>query len=82
MIHIPITEFKNNLTNLLEQVITFQEPITICTEDGNAVMLSEEYYTGLLETLYLNSIPGLKESILEGASVPTSSLIPETEVQW
>ena len=82
MIHIPITEFKNNLTNLLEQVITFQEPITICTEDGNAVMLSEKYYTGLLETLYLNSIPGLKESILEGASVPTSSLIPETEVQW
>jgi len=45
-------------------------------------VLSEEDYKGLMETLYLSSIPGLKESILEGANTPTSELVAESEVQW
>lgn len=67
---------------MLEQTIKHNEKLTITTKDGNAVMLCEEYYTGLLETLHLNSIPGLKEAILEGANTPTSSFVPESEVKW
>ena len=82
MTNIHITTFRKNLFELLEQTIKYNEPINISTKDGNAVVLSEEDYKGLMETLYLSSIPGLKESILEGANTPTSELIPESEVQW
>lgn len=77
-----ITNFRKNLFELAEQTIKFNTPVTISTKDGNAVVLSEEDYNSLMETLYLSSIPGLKESILEGANTPTSELIPESEVQW
>ncbi|MBI9096519.1 MAG: type II toxin-antitoxin system Phd/YefM family antitoxin [Sphaerochaeta sp.] len=82
MTNINITNFRRNLFELLEQTIKFNEPVNISTKDGNAVVLSEEDYKGLMETLYLSSIPGLKESILEGANTPTSELVAESEVQW
>ena len=82
MTNIHITTFRKNLFELLEQTIKYNEPINISTKDGNAVVLSEEDYKGLMETLYLSSIPGLKESILEGANTPTSELVAESEVQW
>jgi PHD/YefM family antitoxin component YafN of YafNO toxin-antitoxin module len=82
MININITNFRRNIFELLEQTIKFNEPVNISTKDGNAVVLSEEDYKGLMETLYLSSIPGLKESILEGANTPTSELVAESEVQW
>lgn len=77
-----ITNFRKNLFELLEQTIMYNEPVNISTKIGNAVVMSEEDYNGLMETLYLCSIPGLRESILEGANTPTSELIPESEVQW
>jgi len=76
------TIFRSNLFELLEQTIKCNEPITISTKEGNAVVLSEEDYKALMETLYLSSIPGFKESILEGANTPTSELVAESEVQW
>jgi len=77
-----ITNLRKNLFDLLEQTIMFNEPVTIRTKVGNAVIMSEEDYNGLMETLYLCSIPGLRESIQEGANTPTSELIPESDFQW
>ncbi|MGB4406884.1 MAG: type II toxin-antitoxin system Phd/YefM family antitoxin [Sphaerochaeta sp.] len=82
MTNINSTNFRRNLFELLEQTIKFNEPIIISTKDGNAVLLSEKDYKELMKTLYLGSIPGLKESILEGANTPTSELVAESEVQW
>lgn len=60
------TAFRKNLFGMLEQTIKFNEPININTRLGNAVVLSEEDYNGLMETLHLSSIPKLKEAIVEG----------------
>ena len=56
--------------------------INITTKNGNAVVLSEEDYNGLTETLHLTSVPGMKEKIAEGLKTLLSECIPEDEVNW
>ena len=77
-----ITNFRKNIFALLEQTIKYNEPVNISTKDGNAVILSEEDYRGLMETLYLSSLPGMKETIIEGLNTPLDECIPEEEVVW
>ena len=76
------TNFRKSIFTMLEQTIKYNEPINISTKDGNAVVLSEEDYNGLMETLYLSSIPGMKEKIVEGLQTPVSECIPESEISW
>jgi hypothetical protein len=45
--------------HLLEQTIKYNEPVNISTKDGNAVIISEEDYNGLMETVYFCSIPNM-----------------------
>lgn len=58
------------------------EPINISTKDGNAIVISEEDYNGLMETLYLSGIPAMKEKIIEGMNTPLDECVPESEVDW
>lgn len=82
MLNTNITNFRKNILGLLEQTIKFNEPVNISTKDGNAVVLSEEDYNGLMETLYLCSIPGMKEKVMEGLNTPLNECLPENEVEW
>ncbi len=82
MNNISITHFRKNIFTLLEQTIRFNEPLYINTKNGNAVVLSEEDYNGLMETLALTSNPVLKEKLLEGLHTPLSECIPESEAEW
>lgn len=82
MLNINISHFRKNIFDLLEQTIRFNEPITITTKNGNAVVLSEEDYNDLMETLHLSSIPGMKEKITDGLKTPLSECVPESEVEW
>ena len=82
MMNINATNFRKNIFSILEQTIKYNEPVNITTKDGNAVVMSEEDYTGLMETLYLASIPSVKESIVEGLNTHFSECIPESKVQW
>lgn len=50
-----ITNFRKNAFDYVEQTIKYNQPINITTKDGNAVLLSEEDYSGIMETLYLVS---------------------------
>ena len=77
-----ITNFRKNLYSMVENTVRFNEPVNITTKDGNAVMISEEEYLGLLETLYLTSVPGMKEKLLEGLDTPLSETVSEEEVVW
>lgn len=77
-----ITNFRKDIYELLEQTIKFNEPINISTKHGNAVVLSEEDYNNLMETLYISSIPGLKEDVIEGLKEPLENCISEDEVEW
>ena len=64
MTNINITNFRKDIYALLEQTINFNEPINISTKNGNAVVLSEEDYNSLIETLYITSVPNLKEELI------------------
>ena len=77
-----ITNFRKNLYSRVENTVRFNEPVNITTKDGNAVMISEEEYLGLIETLHLTSVPGMKETLVEGLNTPLSETAPEEEVVW
>ena len=82
MTNINVTNFRKNLYELLEQTIKYNEPINISTKNGNAVVMSEEDYNDLMETLYISSIPGLKEDIIEGMKESLEDCVDEDEVDW
>ena len=77
-----VTNFRKNIFSMLEQTIKYNEPINISTKDGNAVVLSEEEYQGMLETIYLMSIPEMKEKLIEGKNTPLSECVSESAVEW
>ena len=77
-----VTNFRKNIFSMLEQTIKYNEPINISTKDGNAVVLSEEEYQGMLETIYLMSIPEMKDKLIEGKNTPLSECVSESEVDW
>lgn len=82
MINTNATNFRKNMFSILENTIKYNEPVNISTKEGNAVLLSEEEYNGLMETLYLSSIPGMKEEIIEGINTPVEECISSDEVEW
>lgn len=74
-----ITNARTNLFKLADQVIKFNDVVNITTKDGNVVLLSEEDYNALIETIYLYSMPGMKESIEEGVNTPLDEC---SELNW
>lgn len=60
------TELRKNLFNTLDEVIEYNNPVTVNTRKGNAVILSEEDYNGMLETIYILSQTGLYKKIKDG----------------
>ena len=60
------TNARKNLYKLIEEVNNSSTPVTITnSKGGNAVLMSEDDYKSIQETLYLYSVPGLVESILD-----------------
>jgi len=79
MINTNATSFRKQLFELIDQTIKYNEPVNISTKNGNAVLISEEEYNNLVETLYLNSIPGMREKLEEGISTPLEEC---DEFEW
>lgn len=77
-----ITNFRKNSFSMVENAIRFNEPVTITTKAGNAVLISEEEYNGLIETVYLSSISGMKEKLIDGLNTRLSETVAEAEVSW
>ena len=73
---------SNRLHAMIESAIRYNEPINIVTKSGNAVIVSEDEYNSLLETVNLLSIPGMKEKLLNGKATPVDECMTEDEVQW
>ena len=77
-----VTNFRKNIFSVFEQTIKYNEPANISTKDGNAVIISEDDYNGLMETLYLMSSPKTRKQIAEGLKTKPDECIPEDEVDW
>ena len=82
MTNINITNFRKNVFDYVSQAIEFNEVVNISTKNGNAVIMSEEDYNSLMETLYLSGYPNVKKEIIEGLKTPIEECIPEDEVAW
>lgn len=82
MTNVNVTNFRKDIYELLDQTIKYNEPINISTKNGNAIVLSEEDYNNIMETLYISSIPGLKEDIIKGLKEPIDDCVDEKEVEW
>lgn len=72
MTTVNITNARQELFKLANACIKFNDRVTVSTKDGNFIMLSEQDYNNLLESLYLAGIPGMYESIKEGVETPLS----------
>jgi antitoxin YefM len=77
---ISATEAQNRIISLMEEIAEEHKPIKITGENSNAVLLSEEDWNAIQETLYLLSIPNMRESIIEGMNTPIEDC--ETELVW
>ena len=82
MMHINATALRKNLFVILSNAIKYNEIININTKDGNAVILSEEDFNGLIATLELSSDPLLKEKLLKGKNEASEDCIDIDEVNW
>jgi prevent-host-death family protein len=75
-----VTEARTKLIALIEQVASTHEPVLITGKQANAVLISEVDWHSIKETVYLLSIPGMRESIIEGLNTPIEEC--DDEVEW
>ena len=75
-----IAKAKGILGELVEEVASNHEPVYIKGEDASAVLLDEDDWRAIQETLYLLSIPGMRESIREGLQTPLNEC--SEELDW
>ncbi|MBK6291134.1 MAG: type II toxin-antitoxin system Phd/YefM family antitoxin [Ignavibacteria bacterium] len=74
------SEARANLYKLIDEAMESHEPITITGKRGNAVLISADDWSAIQETLYLLSVPGMRESILSGRAEPLSK--SKKELDW
>ncbi len=74
------TEARAKLYSLIDEASNSHEPIRITGKRANAVLLSEEDWNAINETLYLVSIPGMRESIQEGMKTELEEC--DKELTW
>ncbi|MCW8963855.1 MAG: type II toxin-antitoxin system Phd/YefM family antitoxin [Gammaproteobacteria bacterium] len=63
-----VTEARSRLHSLIDEATDTHQPVVITGKRGNAVLVSEEDWNAISETLYLLSVPGMRESIKEELS--------------
>ena len=74
------TEARKKLYALVDDVAESHDPIQIVGKRNSAVLVSEEDWRAIQETLYLSSIPGMRDSIREGLKTPVEEC--EEELDW
>ena len=73
------TEARTKLYRLIDQTTLSHEPVVITGKRGNAVLISEEDWRSVQETMYLLNIPGMRESIRDGLATPVEDCIEDLD---
>ena len=74
------TEARAKLYRLIDETSMTHEPIVITGKRGNAVLVSENDWRAIQETMYLLNIPGMRESIQDGLATPIEEC--KEEIDW
>ncbi len=77
---ISVSQARSNIYTLIDETAASHEPVLITGKRNNVVMISEEDWRAIEETLYLNAIPGMTESIKEAMEAPDSEF--SEEIKW
>ena len=77
---IPVNEAQQQLQDLIDSVSQSHQPIVIAGQSSNAVLVSESDWASVQETLYLLSVPGMRESIRDGLATPVEKC--DQELEW
>ena len=80
MITMTATQARANLYKLLDQIAQTNEPIQITGKRNVGVLVGEEDWRSIQETLYLLSVSGMRESIIEGMETPIEEC--SKELDW
>lgn len=80
MTNMTATEARRQLYKLVDEVQESHEPVRISGKRGNAMLIGEDDWRAVQETLYLVSIPGMRESIIEGMATPVEDL--DESLDW
>lgn len=75
-----VTQARAKLYSLIDEAASTHQPIVITGKRNSAVLLSESDWNAINETLYLLSVPGMRESIREGLKAETSECL--TDLDW
>ncbi len=78
---IPIDQAQNQIDNLVNQTNDNHQPILLSGSQNNAVLIAESDWKSIQETLYLYSIPGMVESIIEGGNTPLEDCVDEASIR-
>ena len=80
MTTVNVTEARANRYKLIDDASVSHEPVVITGKRGNAVLLAQEDWNSINETLYLVSVPGMRETIIEGMQENLKET--STELEW
>ncbi len=82
MTNVNVSNFRENLYQYVKNTVEHNDIINVTTKNGNAILMSEEDYYGLIETLYLNNSKKTIEDIEEAEDTPQDERISLSEVEW
>ncbi|WP_062063970.1 type II toxin-antitoxin system Phd/YefM family antitoxin [Cellvibrio sp. OA-2007] len=74
-----VSEARSNLYRLIDEAADSHQPVLITGKRNNAILISEEDWTAIQETLYLLSVPGMRESIRESMAEPIDKCAKELD---
>jgi len=77
---IRVSEARDRLYRLVDEAAESHEPVVITGKRGSAVLVAEDDWRAIQETLYLLSVPGIRESIRAGMATPADEC--DTEPGW
>ena len=80
MKQVQLKDVQEKYEQILEDAMVSGEPVEILKETGNAILVSEEVWRGMTETLNLMSVPGMRESICSGMCEPITHTT--TALDW
>jgi antitoxin YefM len=71
---------RTNLYRLIDEAASSHQPVIITGKRANAVLVSQEDWSAIQETLFLLSIPNMRESIRDGLNTPVTELT--SQLDW
>ncbi|MED5508996.1 MAG: type II toxin-antitoxin system Phd/YefM family antitoxin [Pseudomonadota bacterium] len=77
---ITATEARSNLYRLIDEAAESHQPVMIMGKRNTAYLVSEEDWSAIQETLFLLSVPGMRESIREGMETPVEEC--DEDIEW